>query len=142
MTAAKLLLELVSREACLWVEGDRLRYRAPVGALDDALRHAAAGLRTPLRALVKAGAVLPADRSAWDDVAVADFEERAGMLAFEGRLDTAAAEREAERQVRLWHTQDFLSRMALVSGAPSTPASSSASEAVATLTSRRGARTG
>ena len=142
MTAAKLLVELVSREICLWGEGDRLRYRAPVGALDDPLRHAAAARRGPLRALVKAGAVLPADRSAWDEEAVAEFEERAGMLAFDGQLDGAAAEREAERQVRLGHTQAFLSRMALVSGAPPTPAPSLASEAVAPLTGRRGARTG
>ena len=41
MTAADVLLALVFAGAVLWVEDGRLRFRAPVGALDDTLKAAA-----------------------------------------------------------------------------------------------------
>jgi hypothetical protein len=92
----------------------RLRYRAPVGALTEALRAAAAGCRGSLTALVRAGAVLPPDRAAWPPAWREAFEERAGLIEFEGGQPRAAAEQEAERLVRLEHARAFVHRSALV----------------------------
>lgn len=63
--APDVLLALVSAGAVLWVEDRRLRFRAPAGALDEELRAAAGRVRASLVALVRAGAVLPAERGAW-----------------------------------------------------------------------------
>ena len=110
MSAAEVVLELVEAEVVLWLDGDRLRFRAPEGAVTDELRGRVAGCRGALVALVKAGAVLPASRGDWPEDAVFDFEERAGICEFEGELPRDQAEREAERCVRLAHTRDFIER--------------------------------
>lgn len=114
MTAADVLLRLVEAGVVLWVEGDRLRYRAPKGAIDPELRAQAAAARGALIALVKSGAVLPADRAAWSAEARHDFEERAGILEFDGGMARPAAEHEAERLVRVAHACAFVHRAALV----------------------------
>ncbi len=111
------LLALVDAGAVLWVEAGRLRFRAPEGAVDDALRARAAGCRGALVALVQAGAVLPPDRAAWPEEDREAFEERAGICEYDGGLPRDAAEREAERCIRLDHARAFVARAAL-RGAP------------------------
>ena len=113
MNVADLLLSLVELDVVLWTDGDRLRFRAPAGVLDDDTRASAARCRGTLGALVEAGAVLPADRCAWPDDAVDAFEERAAIMEFDGGLTRAHAEREAERLVRLDHTRAFVAQLAL-----------------------------
>jgi len=141
VTPADVLLRLVSVGAALWVEGDRLRFRAPPGALDDALKADATRCRGAIIALVRSGAVLPATRAAWDADSTHDFEERAGILTYDAGLDPVVAEREAERLVRLAHTRAFVGRAALLSSEPPASAPSvvtPVAAAVATGTSGNG----
>lgn len=138
MRAGNVLMELVSAGLKLWVEGARLRYRCRRGALSDALRAAAAEVRGPLIALVKAGAVLPRDRTDWPEELAAELEERAGILTFDGGLEPEDAEREAERLVRIAHTRAFLDDHALLHF----PVPPPASEAVAPFPGRRPTRAG
>ncbi len=114
MTAPDTLLALIEVGASLWADGRRLRYRAPVGAIDDGLRARAAAARGALLALVRAGATLPVDRAAWPSAAREAFEERAGFLEFDAGHPRVAAEREAERLVRVDHARAFITRSALV----------------------------
>jgi hypothetical protein len=114
VSPADVLLALLEAGAVVWEVGGQLRYRAPVGALTEALRGAAAGCRGSLTALVRAGAVLPLDRAAWPPAWREAFEERAGFIEFEGGQPRAAAEQEAERLVRLEHARAFVHRSALV----------------------------
>ena len=100
MSPADVLLRLVEIGVVLWVEGDRLRYRAPEGAVAGELRDQAAAARGALVALVQARGVLPLERADWPEEVRRDFEERAGILEFDGGVARAAAEREAERLVR------------------------------------------
>ena len=108
--APDVLLALVAAEVVLWVDGRRLCFRAPVGALDARLRAAAGRVRGSLIALVKAGAVLPVERGAWPAEAFAELEERAGMLLYDAGLPPLQAEREAERLVRVSHARAFVGR--------------------------------
>lgn len=113
MTTADTLLALVEAGAVLWADGERLRYRAPVGAIDDGLRARAAAVRGTLIALVRAGATLPVDRAAWPMAARDAFGEHAGILEFELGRTRDDAEREAERLVRRAHARAFVERSAL-----------------------------
>ncbi|MED5370201.1 MAG: hypothetical protein VX899_04230 [Myxococcota bacterium] len=140
--APDVLLALVSAGAELWVEDQRLRFRAPAGTLDDELRAAAGRVRGSLIALVKAGAVLPVDRAAWSDDDIADFEERAGMLTFDAGMAPSDAEREAERLVRLAHTRAFVGRAALIHHDFDESVDTPAGGAVAPFPGRGAARTG
>jgi hypothetical protein len=115
VNVADLLVQIVELDIVLWTDGDRLRFRAPEGALDGQTRASAARCRGALRALVDAGAVLPIDRGSWPDDAVDAFEERAAIMEFDGGLTRAHAEREAERLVRLDHTRAFVAQLALAS---------------------------
>lgn len=114
MNAPDVLLALAEAGAALWVEGERLRFRAPAGAVGHELRARAAACRPALVALVRAGAVLPPGRSAWPEPWRTDAEERAGVAQFDGGLPREAAEREGERLVRVAHVRAFLQRSALV----------------------------
>jgi len=111
---ADVLLALLDAGAVVWEVGGRLRYRAPAGALTEELRAAAAVCRGSLLVLVRAGAVLPADRAAWPTARRDAFEERAGFIEFDGGRPRAVAEQEAERLVRLEHARAFVHRSALV----------------------------
>ena len=113
MSAPDVLLALVEAEVVLWVDGGRLCFRAPAGALTDELRGRAARCRGALVALVKAGVVLSPDRGGWPEVAVDLAEERAGICEFHGGLARHEAERLAERCVRLDHARGFIERAAL-----------------------------
>ena len=111
--APDVLLALVEAGVVLWVDDGRLRFRAPEGAFGEELRARAAACRGALLVLVKAGAVLPADLARWPEDASADREERAAIIEFDGGLPRDAAEREAERCVRLEHARAFVARAAL-----------------------------
>jgi len=113
VSAPDVLLALVEAEVVLWVDGGRLCFRAPAGALTDELRGRVAECRGALLALVMAGAVLPPNRGGWpeDDVDLA--QERAGICEFHGGLARHEAERLAERCVRLDHARGFIERGAL-----------------------------
>jgi hypothetical protein len=113
LTSGFMVMSVTPRSAP-WVDGDRLRYRAPEGALDPELRAQAAAARGALIALVKARAFLPADRAAWPEGARHDFEERAGVLEFDGGMPRPAAGRKAERLVRVAHARAVVHRSALV----------------------------
>ena len=142
MTPADVLLALVNADVVLWVEGDRLRFRAPVGALDEALKGRATRSRGALIALVQSGAVLPATRDRWNPDAVDEFEERAGILTFDAGMAPSDAEREAERLVRLAHTRAFIGRAALLLHDEPEPVDHPAEAAVAPCPGRKAARTG
>ena len=111
--APDVLLALIEAGVVLWIEGDRLRFRAPDRALDLELRDRAAACRGALVALVKAGAVLPRDLADWPADARESVEERAAIMEFDGGLPRDVAEREAERCVRLEHARAFVARAAL-----------------------------
>ena len=111
------ILALVEAGVVLWVDGDRLRFRAPERAFDDDLRRRAAACRGALVALVKSGALLPPDLGSWPPEWREAFEERAGLMQFDGGLPRDRAEAEAERRVRLDHARRFIERAALV-GSP------------------------
>ena len=75
MSSRQLLAELRRRDIALWVEDGQIRYRAPVGALNDALRAAVKEHREDLlRRLAGAAdhahghypAAVPANRNAED----------------------------------------------------------------------------
>ena len=114
MTPADALLRSIEAGIVLWVEGPRLRYRAPVGTLTPALRDHLTSARGALIALLRAGAGLPVARSSWAEPWRSAFEERAALMEFEGGLPREAAEREAEHLVRLEQARAFASRHALV----------------------------
>jgi hypothetical protein len=128
MSPAAVLLALVEAEVVLWIEGSTLRYRAPVGRLDAKLRSQAVAARPALLVLVQSGAVLPRSRDAWALGERERFAERAGFLEFEDGLPRQAAEREAERLVRVEHARAFVARAALV--VPSTGAVAARPEGV------------
>jgi hypothetical protein len=113
VNAVTVLEQLVELGVVLWTEGDRVRFRAPVGALGHELRDASAECRAGLRALVDAGGVLPVDRAAWLEDAVDAFEERAAIMEFDGGLTRDRAEHKAERLVRVDHTRAFVAQLAL-----------------------------
>lgn len=140
--APDVLLALVAAEVVLWGDGRRLRYRAPVGALDARLKAAAGRVRGSLLALVRAGAVLPVERGAWPAEAVEELEERAGMLIYDAGLPPSQAEREAERLVRVSHARAFVGRAALVHFGSDESVDPLADEAVAIFHGRGVARTG
>lgn len=114
MSPAEVLLGLVRQGVVLSVEGGRLRYACPVGALSAEDRRRAGACRGALVALVRAGAVLPEDRAAWPEAAREDAEERAAIMTFDGGLAVADAERAAERLVRVAFTTEFLGRAAMI----------------------------
>jgi len=99
--AADLLLELVEAGAVLWLDGEQIRFRAPAGTLDQRRRGLVAEHRPELVELLRSGVVLPPDVTAWPPDAREDFEERSAIQEFDGGLDRATAEREAEHRVRL-----------------------------------------
>ena len=114
MTVAATLLALVEAGVTLWVDGDRLRYRAPVGALSPELRERANASRGALIALLRAGACLPLSLRAWPEADREAYEELAGHLEFDGGASRVDAERTAELRLRVDHAQSFVARAALV----------------------------
>jgi hypothetical protein len=111
---ADVLLGLAEAGAAVWLADGRLRFRAPEGAVTGELRVAAAACRSALIALVRSGVTLPADPAAWPDPWREAFEERAGIIEFDGGRPRAIAEQEAERLVRVEHVRAFVHRSALV----------------------------
>ena len=111
MRPEDVLVALVDAGVVLWADGGQLRFRAPAGALDNGMRDHVARYRNVIVALVRAGAVLPSGVSDWPSVQRDDFEERAGLLEFDGGLVPAVAEIEAERMVRSAFTRAFIQRV-------------------------------
>ena len=99
--AADLLLDLVEAGAVLWLDGEQIRFRAPAGALDQRRRGLVAEHRPAIVELLRSGALLPLEVTAWPADAREDLEERAAIQEFDGGLDRVTAEREAEHRVRL-----------------------------------------
>ena len=99
--AADILLELVEAGAVLWMDGEQIRFRAPAGTLDQRRRGLVAEHRPALVELLRSGTLLPPEVTAWPADAREDLEERAAIQEFDGGLDRATAEREAELRVRL-----------------------------------------
>ena len=106
MTPADVLLGLAEAGAAVWLADGRLRFRAPEGAITGELRVAAAACRSALIALARSGATLPVDPAAWPEPWREAFEERAGIIEFDGGRPPAIAEQEAERLVRVEHARD------------------------------------
>ena len=99
--AADLLLDLVEAGAVLWMDGEQIRFRAPAGTLDQRRRGLVAKHRPALAELLRSGTLLPLEVTAWSVDAREELEERAAIQEFDGGLDRATAEREAEHRVRL-----------------------------------------
>jgi hypothetical protein len=91
MSVADLLTVFRARGVEVFVAEGRLRYRAPVGALTEDLRAAAAAHRAELLALLTA----PIPVLSWDDLP-ADwrlaFEECAAIMEYDGGLPRERAE--------------------------------------------------
>jgi len=83
----------------LWVDGGRLRYRGSAGALHDDLRMSVTRQREYLVALL-VRVSQPMDRECWTDGLRESFEERAGVIEFDGGLERVEAELRAEACVR------------------------------------------
>ena len=114
MTPADVLVALAEAGVVLWVDAGGLRFRAPEGALSASLRDRARACRPALVALVRSGAALPVETRAWPEAWRDGFEERTGMMEFEGGASRADAEREAERLVRVEHAVGFVRRTKFV----------------------------
>lgn len=54
---------------------------------------------------------LPVHRSQWPDHAIVAFEERAGIMEFQGNLTREDAERKAEEDTRLQYGESIQRRM-------------------------------
>ena len=80
-TQRDILQRLHDAGVTLTIEGDRLRYRAPAGAMTPDLR---------------------ADLAAWKPDLVYEYHERAGILEYEAHLPRAEAE---ERATTVWTTR-------------------------------------
>ena len=100
MTVSELLKTLKKRGIDLKPEGDSLRYRAPAGALTPALRKALATHKAEVLAHLRGTAELPAAVADWPADWRERFEERAGIMEYDGRLPRPEAERRAEALVR------------------------------------------
>jgi hypothetical protein len=83
----------------VWLEGGRLKYRGPVAAIDE-LRDQVASERVSLVQLLEVGG-LPRAVRAWPVNERELFEERAGVMEFDGGLARPDAELFAEARVRL-----------------------------------------
>ncbi len=107
MTAQRLLEALHGAGVELRLDGGRLRYRAPPGALTPDLRAAAAEHRDMLVELLTAEARggLPAWTAAWPEPWATELEERAAIMEFDGGLPRPVAELEAEVCVRHEHAR-------------------------------------
>ncbi len=114
MTPGDVILALAEAGVVLWTDGDALRFRSPPGALSPDLRAAAGCCRSALVALVRSGSCLPVDVARWPEPWRDAFEERAGILQFEASHARDAAEREAERLVRIEHAHAFILRTKFV----------------------------
>lgn len=108
MTPEQMVLDqLADLGVVLHVERDRLRFRAPVGAVCPAVRARVAAVRPELIAALaeEAAGGLPARIATWPEAWRDAFEERAAIMEFDGDLPREAAEREAERCVRAEHAR-------------------------------------
>ena len=98
--ALSVIEQLAELGVSLWVDGGRLKYRGPVDALHDDLRARVIRQRDDLVALL-ARAGLPGARECWTESLRESFEERAGVIEFDGGLERVEAELRAEARVRL-----------------------------------------
>lgn len=98
MNGLTLMEALAEVGVSVWLEGGRLKYRGPVGAIDD-LRDQVASERVSLVQLLQVGG-LPCDVRAWTPSERELFEERAGVMEFDGGMPQAEAELFAEARVR------------------------------------------
>lgn len=102
MTAIDVLNDLKSRDVRLSARGDRLAWEAPAGVMTADLKAMLASRKADLLAVLegdwnKAALVLidrEPDRDRRTDLRY-QFEERAGILQYDGGLSRADAEREA-----------------------------------------------
>ena len=99
MSGITVLEQLADLGVSLWVDGDRLKYRGPVGAVDE-LRDQVSTGRVSLVDLLQVGG-LPGAVGEWPAADRELFEERAGFMEFDGGLGRAEAELLAEARVRL-----------------------------------------
>ena len=111
MKPQDVLMAVVDAGVVLWVDGARLRFRAATGVVVHAIRAQVPPCRVAIVALVRAGAVLPVRVADWPAESRDDFEERAGILEFDGGLARMDAEIEAERLVRSTFTETFIQRV-------------------------------
>jgi hypothetical protein len=114
VSAADLVISLTEAGCALWIASDKLCFRAPKGVVSEERRGELVAVREAAIAVLRAGVALPADRPAWSQDLQAEFEERAGLLEFEGGLDRSRAEHEAERLVRVDHARRALARLRFV----------------------------
>ena len=102
MTAEDLLIKLLKDGVLLHMQGDRVVYRAGGRVLPAGLQAELKAQREQLRALVEAGVTLPLSRADWPPEAVMEFEERAGIVEYDGGMPRRQAEGAAELSARVW----------------------------------------
>ena len=89
----------------LWWDGTTLRYRAPLGVMNDAIYEAMRAARAELivAAEARGGVLLPDDRATWPTSLRRDFVALAAKLACERRIPPSEVERRARSQAAdLW----------------------------------------
>ncbi len=118
MNPAEVLSSLVNDGCALWIDEDRLGFLARAAVMTPERRQAVRAVRDGVRALLATGAGLPALRRDWPGDAVAAWDERAGIIEFQGGLAREVAELDAERLVRVEHARSFLARHGFVATAP------------------------
>lgn len=110
MTAVEVLAACDAKHIRLVVVGDHLQYRAPRGAVTDALREAVARHRADIVEMVRARiAVAHEAPAAWPEPWRERFEERAAILEFDAGLTRKNAETTAAVQVRAAFAKGTLS---------------------------------
>lgn len=100
-----ILARLDEAGVTLWWDGAVLRYRAPLGVLNEALREALREARAELvvAAEARGGVLLPSDRARWPTALRREFEAQRARLEGEGRLPPAERERRARgRAAAVW----------------------------------------
>lgn len=92
MGAVELLRDLGAVGISVAVRGDKLMVR-PASRLTDPYRAALRAIKVDVIALLKTSDI-------WDDAEVEAYEERAGIMEFDGGLTRAEAEAAAREMVR------------------------------------------
>jgi hypothetical protein len=115
MTSKELFANLKKHGVELSLDGENLRYRAPKGVLTSELRQSLTEQKQAILTLLSQPSPIGAAPTVLDERM--DFEERAGIMEYDGGLTRVEAERRALETIRGKYTLNLL---AIVSDAQNT----------------------